>query len=170
MDGFMDTCDAIFSRRDRETRLKILSDTHAGSFAVMGCAAVMILRTALFAEILSAPASRGLLCAAALVPIWSRLGMAVMLNDMPFARDGGLARMFGKSRVRRHTFYLYIAALCLGAFCCRLGVPGLPAIWVIVFFLWRRCCLSVFGGITGDLLGAFAEISETALLFALRGV
>ena len=37
LDGLMDTCDAIFSRRDRQKRLQILSDTHAGSFAVMSC-------------------------------------------------------------------------------------------------------------------------------------
>ena len=53
LDGLMDTCDAIFSHRDRETRLKILSDTHAGSFAVMSCVIILMAKTLLFSELLT---------------------------------------------------------------------------------------------------------------------
>lgn len=42
LDGFMDCCDAILSRRDLETRQKILKDSHVGSFAVI-CAALLFL-------------------------------------------------------------------------------------------------------------------------------
>ena len=35
LDGYMDCADAILSRRDRETRLRILKDSHVGSFAVI---------------------------------------------------------------------------------------------------------------------------------------
>ena len=36
MDGFLDTCDARASWGDREKKLQILKDTHAGAFAVTG--------------------------------------------------------------------------------------------------------------------------------------
>ena len=52
IDGLMDTCDAIFSHMDRETRLKILSDTHAGSFAVIGCVIILMAKTILFSELI----------------------------------------------------------------------------------------------------------------------
>ena len=42
LDGFMDVCDAVLSRRDLETRQRILKDSHCGSFAVI----CMILLTA----------------------------------------------------------------------------------------------------------------------------
>ena len=55
LDGLMDTCDAVFSHRDRDTRLRILSDTHAGSFAVMGCVIILMAKTLLFSELLTLP-------------------------------------------------------------------------------------------------------------------
>ena len=36
LDGFMDVCDAILSRRDLATRQRILKDSHCGAFAVIG--------------------------------------------------------------------------------------------------------------------------------------
>ena len=35
LDGFMDVCDAVMSRRDMETRQRILKDSHCGAFAVI---------------------------------------------------------------------------------------------------------------------------------------
>jgi cobalamin synthase len=75
--------------------------------------------------------------------------------------------MFGASRDKGHNLYFIIAALCLGACAAGLGAWLLPAIWFAAFLLWQRLCMTMFGGITGDLLGAFSELSETAMLFAL---
>ena len=35
LDGYMDVCDALLSRRDLATRQKILKDSHCGAFAVI---------------------------------------------------------------------------------------------------------------------------------------
>ena len=35
LDGFMDVCDGVLSRRDLETRRRILKDSHCGAFAVI---------------------------------------------------------------------------------------------------------------------------------------
>ena len=43
LDGFMDCCDAIYSRRDLETRRKILKDSHCGAFAVIHLALYLLL-------------------------------------------------------------------------------------------------------------------------------
>ncbi|MBQ9526024.1 MAG: adenosylcobinamide-GDP ribazoletransferase [Fretibacterium sp.] len=166
MDGLMDTCDALLSRRDQETRLKILSDTHVGAFAVMGCVSVLMLKGALFSELFTASYAKTPLLLG-LIPVWSRLGMGLLLNSLPFARDDGLARTLGASRTPLHSAILLIGALVLAVVALWSGVVWLPIVWGVAFLLWRRCCLSAFGGITGDLLGAFAELSETALLFAL---
>ena len=108
MDGLMDTCDAVFSHRDRETKLRILSDTHAGSFAVIGCVVIMIAKTLLFSELLTLSAKPYSL---ALIPVYSRLGMGVLLNNLPFAKSGGLAVMLGSSRNRFDNFAFLIAIL-----------------------------------------------------------
>lgn len=173
MDGLMDTCDALLSRRDREARLNILSDPHAGSFAVMGCAAVLLLQSATFAELLSALPSRAFLLLLSTIPLWSRLGMGLLLNATPFAREDGLARTLGALRTRRHSIYLIAGAALLAAWNFRTaGAPALylPLTECAVFLLWRRCCLMAFGGVAGDLLGALNLLSETAMLLVLRGM
>ena len=158
MDGLMDTCDAVFSRKDRETRLKILSDSHAGSFAVIACVLVLTAKTFLFAEIFSRDLEKNFLF---LIPVYSRLGTALILNNLPFAKSDGLAVMLGKCRRKRDNFFLgiFFAALIF------LGKSILiPAIFILSFIIWSKICVKIFGGITGDLLGAFLEISEILLL------
>lgn len=169
MDGLMDTCDALLSRRDRETRLKILSDTHAGSFAVMGCAAVLLLQAAALGELLTSPPPWRTLLAAATLPAWSRLGLAALAASLPFVHQGGLASILCVNRGPGLTAGLTVVALLLTGLDLWAGAAFLPPLWLLLFLLWRRCCLSAFGGITGDPLGAFAELSETLLLLALAG-
>ena len=50
LDGYMDCCDAIFSRRPLEKKREILKDSHVGSFAVVGLAILMMLSFASFAS------------------------------------------------------------------------------------------------------------------------
>ena len=152
MDGFMDTCDAIFSHRDRETKLKILSDTHAGSFAVIGCVIILLAKTLLFAEIVN---SQNIF----IIPVYSRLGMAILLNNLPFAKSDGLAVTLGKLRRRSDNFYLLIMMLLLAFVNVKILVIMLSCL-----ACWGIICVKIFGGITGDLLGAFVEISEVIML------
>ena len=157
LDGLMDTCDALFSHRDRETRLRILSDTLAGSFAVMGCVVTLLGKTLLFSELLTLKLNPSL------VPVYSRLGMAVLLNNLPFAKTGGLAVMLGSSRSRKHNIFF---ALMMILFCV-FGSVSQSLSFVMILILWRRVCVRVFGGVTGDLLGAFVEISELFIMLMM---
>ena len=50
LDGFMDCCDAIFSRRPLEKKREILKDSHVGSFAVIGLSILMMFSFAAFAS------------------------------------------------------------------------------------------------------------------------
>ena len=160
LDGLMDSCDAIFSHQDRDTRLHILSDTHAGSFAVMGCIVILLTKTLLFSELLSLHTSFNTLIT---VPIYSRLGMAVLLNNLPFAKTGGLAVMLGSSRSQRHNIFFAVMMILL------LFVSPVAQViaFIMILLLWRKMCLQIFGGITGDLLGAFVELSEVFMLTGL---
>ena len=157
LDGLMDTCDAIFSRRDRDTRLRILSDTHAGSFAVMGCAVILLGKTLLFSELLTLNVNPSL------IPVYSRLGMAVLLNNLPFAKSGGLAVMLGSSRSQRHNvFFAVMMILLLFAWSKTMWL-----VFVMSLLFWRHMCMKIFGGITGDLLGFYVEMSEFFAMMCL---
>ena len=50
LDGYMDCCDAIFSRRPLEKKREILKDSHVGSFAVIALAMLFLLSFAAFAS------------------------------------------------------------------------------------------------------------------------
>ena len=154
LDGLMDSCDAVFSHRDRNTRLEILSDTHAGSFAVIGCVIVILAKTLLFSELLT------LNITPAIIPAYSRLGMAVLLNNLPFAKSGGLAVTLGSSRNQKHNLILAVMTVIL----VYVGTWPEAVVFIVSLLLWRRLCLRMFGGITGDLLGAFVEVSEVFML------
>ncbi|MBR0043792.1 MAG: adenosylcobinamide-GDP ribazoletransferase [Synergistaceae bacterium] len=168
MDGLMDTCDAIFSRKDRETRLNILHDTHTGAFAVMGCVFIILLKSALFAEIFLKLENLNfnLMLALVCTPLLARTGMAVYFNSMPYAKQG-ITTSLGEQREFKHTVYLIILACVIAALNIYFKNYALPLAWLIIFLLWRYSCFKIFGGIAGDLLGAFAEMSETVLIGAI---
>ncbi|MDR2136661.1 MAG: adenosylcobinamide-GDP ribazoletransferase [Synergistaceae bacterium] len=173
MDGLMDTCDAVFSRRDRDARLEILSDTHTGAFAVMGCAVVLLLKTGIFSELLETfdlRSARGeFVVLLTLVPVYSRTGAGLLLY-LPFAREDGLARTLGSARAPGSRFALlaiYAAASFPFVLSAPFGILGIPLMGIVFLCLYGFYCVKVFGGVTGDLLGAFIEVSETLMLLTL---
>ena len=76
LDGFMDVCDAVLSRRDLETRQKILKDSHCGAFAVI-CLGLLFLTQWSAFQSAQTVSRLTLLC----IPVSSRAcgAMAVML-------------------------------------------------------------------------------------------
>ena len=162
MDGLMDTCDAVFSRRDRDTRLKILSDTHAGSFAVMGCMIIFMAGMLLFSELLAYHVHTDIITLS-FIPAYSRLGMSLLLVNLPFAKDSGLAVMLGSSRNKRDNLALVIMLLLFSVFTSKV----IPVIMILFAIMWGKLCMKIFGGITGDLLGAFVELSEVIMLMGM---
>jgi adenosylcobinamide-GDP ribazoletransferase len=171
MDGFMDACDTIFSRKGREERLEILSDTHVGAFAVMGCAAVFMLKFGIFSELFTSFHS-GSLCGPytillALIPVYSRFGLS-LLFFMPFAKEDGLARTLGAARVYKDRLFILTGYALFGTAVLPLGLKWLfvPLTSGVTLVLYGRYCVKNFGGITGDLMGAYVELSEVLMLLA----
>lgn len=159
LDGFMDTCDAIFSHRDMQSRLRILSDTHAGSFAVMGCVVILLGETLLFSELLTLEVDGYELMS---VPMYSRVGMGILLNWLPFARKEGLAVMLGSARSKGHNVFFVCMMIVLFTVSKITGV-----VFVVSVIFWRRVCIRMFGGISGDLLGFYVKMSEFFMLMSL---
>ena len=104
LDGFMDVCDAVMSRRDMETRRRILKDSHCGAFAVI---CMVLLALGQWSAFLSA---RGLsLWGLALIPVASRAcaSLAVLtLRPLGSSQYSEMARGGGP---------VWFAAACLAA-------------------------------------------------------
>ena len=98
----------------------------------------------------------------ALIPIYSRLGMGLLLNNLPFAKSDGLAFILGSSRNFHHNIFFAVIFVILISF--NLHSKIIPLMFIIILIIWKDICSKIFGGITGDLLGAFVEISEAFML------
>jgi adenosylcobinamide-GDP ribazoletransferase len=151
MDGFMDCCDAILSRRDLEGRRRILKDPHSGSFAVISLGAVFLLEFSFF----SSASLRGRIWALLFLPIVSRLCSVLAIcrcEPMPGSSYAGTFRGLIKPQYGHLALCLLLLACVLPIFL--FGPPGLSAAAVAagsLFAIWdgRR----QLGGMSGDISG-----------------
>lgn len=166
MDGFMDTVDALSSYGDREKKLDILKDSHAGAFAILGLCCYLLWSVALWGEV---KAKYLPVIGCSFVISRSLSGLSVV--TFPPARKNGLVRTFqdgaGRKRVRIvMAIWMALASILVLYLSPVMGAAALLAAF-LVFFCYRRMCLRQFGGITGDLAGYFLQMSELGMLTAV---
>ena len=162
MDGFMDTTDALASWQPKEKKLEILKDSHVGAFAVMHCAAYLLLAAALYSE---AEATQGpLLCC---VFVLSRAMSAWTLTVFRNARPNGMLDAFARAARKRAVTVsgIVYALICLAVWSVIGGWIALPCCCAAVLCAaaYRHMAYGRFGGVTGDLAGWFLEVTELCL-------
>ncbi|MCD6323021.1 MAG: adenosylcobinamide-GDP ribazoletransferase, partial [Clostridiales bacterium] len=167
-DGLMDSADAYFSRRETERKLEIMKDSRVGAFAVMVLVIVILLKIAFMSEILTSGNNIGVLLI--FIPIISRTLQSSMLYYFPFAKEDGLANMYG-GKIKKGFGFILLAvfvATCIGIFIIA-GIKALiiPGIALLYYLFYYFSVKKNFGGITGDLLGAFLEVAEMLMIGAL---
>lgn len=165
LDGFTDTCDALASWGEREKRLEILKDPHVGAFGVMYLAVLLLIQCGLYAQFYQAPRLAPVLLL--LFPLARCFG-GLAIVALPCAKGSGLAHTFAQASHRKAVGALLLlqAAVCLLAFFLSFPIwaAAALALALILLPLYRRFCLKVFGGVTGDLAGFCITLGETLLL------
>lgn len=163
LDGLMDTCDGLFSGKDRERQLAIMRDSRVGSFGVLGGVAILLLKFALFASFSRHQTVLALL----MVPPLARWCMLLAMRCFPSARPAGLGAVARQAVARWHLVIAGVLVLILSLLVGR--VVGLIlclivplATLVLGFWITHR-----LGGLTGDIYGALAEITEVLGLLVL---
>lgn len=167
-DGLADTIDGLGKRGSPTERLAVMKD---GSIGALGATGLLLALGLRFAGILHLPAPDRLpllLC----MPVFGRWAMVVATFGSSHARPaGGLASDFFHELRLRDVLW---ATFWTGALLCgTLGwqaaglLLGLGAISArgMVF-----ACSRVFGGMTGDVLGAINEVTEILFLLAAPAV
>ncbi|WP_336822843.1 adenosylcobinamide-GDP ribazoletransferase [Sporosarcina sp. USHLN248] len=167
LDGFADTGDAYFSYRDLKKRHEILNDPRIGAFGTMAMVFLLLLKAALLYEFLSGNASGFAVFIA--IPLLARAGMNVYFALTPLSKEEGIAHFF-KTKMNGRIVNLgssLIGLATLIATIFALSTILLPIVWFVVLvlgvLLFNRWSLKHFGGVTGDLCGAFIEGMEAVL-------
>ena len=162
MDGFMDTMDALGSWGDREKKLEILKDSHAGAFAILGMGCYLMWSMAVWSEL---PAEVLRVCGVSFVLSRALSGFSVV--TFPAARNSGLLKMFqdgAQKKVVRITMCLYVAAaVIMMAVMNARAMTGAVTGVMIAFLYYIVVSRKQFGGVTGDLAGFFLETAELAM-------
>lgn len=167
LDGLLDTADALSSWQPMEKRLEILKDSNSGAFAIIIGFLYFILYFGVMSEV--GPASIGVICISFMV---SRSLSGYGVVTLPKARKTGLAVAFAnpaQGRVVQITMIVVLAA-CAGLLLYVNLIPGIAVMLgaAVAWGFHLHYSKKYFGGITGDLCGAFTQISE--LLMAMFAV
>jgi adenosylcobinamide-GDP ribazoletransferase len=162
LDGLADTADAwVGGHGDRQRTLDIMKDPRSGPAAVSAIVLVLLLKFAALAVLLES----GFWPALLLAPLLGRTALLGMLLSTPYVRAGGLGAAIA-GHLPRKTAMVLLLAIALGVCFLADGWKAVLAVLVIGFLL-RRAFLARLGGMTGDMLGAAVELTETTALVAL---
>jgi adenosylcobinamide-GDP ribazoletransferase len=163
LDGLMDACDGLFGGRSRERKLEIMRDSRVGSFGVLGGASIILLKFALLASM----GLHQLPLVLLLVLPASRWAIVLALYIFPGARPTGLGTSVRQIVTTRHvmvaTLLEFLIATIIGQL-VGLCVLGVVVLVVVALGVWVTRSL---GGLTGDIYGMIAEITEVACLLLL---
>jgi adenosylcobinamide-GDP ribazoletransferase len=154
LDGLADMADGFGGGFTPEKRLEIMKDPRTGSFGVAALSVTLLVKTAALASLLGE--SHFLSCAAALV--LSRLTLTLLTALGHYPRQSGTAgSMVGKIAFR---YVVTAVALATPVLLIPGGLIAAGVIGVVSAWVWRTSN-RLIGGITGDVLGACCELSET---------
>lgn len=172
-DGFCDTADALYSRRPKEEKLKILKDPNCGAFAVLSIVLVILLQANTYSQIYSRYEFKINFLLFGVMFI-SRTLSGISVLKFPYTETSSLAKTFGGNASKRAgnvllCEYILISLILVMFF----GLKALLIIFLsICIFTWYYFMQKKeFGGITGDLAGFFLVITESIcnLVIAVSG-
>ena len=162
LDGLGDTADGVFGHRSRETALTIMKDSRIG---VMGLVAIVCTLAVKWGGIMHLNEHRMLLLV--LVPAYSRSAMIFGIRFLEYGRPEsgtGYDLFDGPTKLPAFQWLLIpvIFSVFLGWKGIRLNIIFALITAIIIIYYKKR-----MGCITGDMLGAMTEVTESLLfLFA----
>ena len=159
LDGFMDSMDGLLSARSPEQILEIMKDSRVGAHACMALIGLLLLKFTLLASL--NPAQFSILL---VMPMLSRWVFQIGVIGFPYARSQGLGK--GIHETTHWIPFLLTGSIVLGISFYLAEFAGLIAfgVCVITVTLLASRISRLLGGLTGDLYGAFIEVSEVVCL------
>jgi adenosylcobinamide-GDP ribazoletransferase len=164
LDGLMDTCDGIFSNKDRDRTLEIMRDSRVGSMGVLAGISLLLLKIVFLNGINQDMKIPVLLT----FPVFARWSMVFAISSYPYARStSGLGALFVE--YAKHYYVLIATIMVLIITIPLLLWKAFPVLIVVSFTTWMMSqrLSKRLGGLTGDTYGAICETMETLSLAIL---
>jgi adenosylcobinamide-GDP ribazoletransferase len=162
LDGLGDTADGLYGHRSREAALEIMKDSRVG---VMGLVAIVCCLALKWAGIAGLENHRGLLLM--IIPAYARTSILVGIRMLPYARaQGGTGKAFFNDKPGIVAFWGVIPPVLLSFICGWRGIllnAAFIAVVTVTLIFYKR----KMNGITGDMLGALAEVSEASMFLVV---
>lgn len=164
LDGLSDTCDGFFSNKSREDIMEIMKDSRVGAFGVIALIVIILLKYVLINNM-----DQNIFIFLVFSIGNSR---AVQVFNLAFrrqARKDGIGKMFSESKPKK-TAVLGILIYIVFAGIININIL-IPFIVTFLFMdLFARYSYKVIGGVSGDVLGAMAELGEIVSMITFLGV
>lgn len=167
LDGYMDTSDALLSRRPPEDKLRILKDPTVGAFAVVMLGILFLLQFAAMYTVVEGGRFMALLITICVISRSCSALAVFVLRHMPISN---YAAMLGQNVGKGNKFFVVIIAIAaVGLSYLYAGFYGLIVSVAVIlgYIAAMRGVHRNFKGISGDLLGYALVISELCGLVAL---
>ncbi len=166
LDGLLDTADAMSSWQERERRLEILKDSHAGAFAIISCVVYFFFYYGIYSQITLRVFP---ILAASFVLSRTLSGLAVIV--FPKAKKTGSVSAIARgSRDRQVLFTMIVYLVLIFAYMMvmdwKLGLVCYGTAWLTYLGYYKKA-MKYFGGITGDLAGCFLSLCELFMAAAM---
>lgn len=167
IDGFIDTCDALFGRRTPRERWQIMSDSRVGGFGVVGAFCLLLL---VYVSLGGIPEAYKMV-ALILMPALSRWSMVYAIFAFPYAKPAGLGKAFKQQANWRKL--AMATSLVLASTLGLLIIKGLALVFAglaLIFMVWLIAAAMglflqrKFAGLTGDSYGAINEVTQVFIL------
>ncbi len=160
LDGFVDTCDGIAGHKTVEDRWRVMHDSRAGAFGIVGVVLLLLVK---YVSLNSVPENL-LMVTLVLMPVVSRWAMVYTVFAYPYARPAGLGKIFKQEASWQRFAAATLIALAVAAILAGLaGLVIMISVWGIVVGM-ATYLKHKFSGLTGDTYGAINEVTEVCVL------
>lgn len=159
LDGFMDVCDALLSRRDKKEKIRILKDPNTGAFSVISLGILFIID---FAATYTLVENKANIIGIIIIPIISRSLIGIMLLKKEAMKESSLGSYFKKGTTKVDILILYIFLIIASGLFVLLGIKFIlvPLAMIIIAILSVEKSIKELGGISGDIAGYGLVLSE----------
>jgi len=167
LDGLADTADGLFSHKTKQEALVIMKDSRIGTMGCVAIFCVLLIKWLGISNLSYLNYERFYFLI--LIPVYSRSSMLFGFKFLNYGRKSGTGKAFFNKQLNLLDFWGFflfvIISLILSFFYLKiffLNIFFAIIIFFILFFYKKR-----LNCITGDMLGAMCEVSESFLFLSI---